>query len=635
VRVNRRATAQGALAVGALGVVFGDIGTSPLYTVQTVFNPHDLHPVPVSTENIFGIVSLIFWSVTLIVTVTYVLLVMRADNDGEGGIMALITLIRRQGVPGGRRAKITLAALGIFGASLFFGDSVITPAISVLSAIEGVKVAAPSLTSLVVPITAAIIIVLFLVQRLGTGAVGRLFGPVMGIWFTAIAVIGVRGIAGHPEILKALSPTYAVGFLAGHFSTAFFSLAAVVLAVTGAEALYADMGHFGRPAITRVWLLLVFPACILSYLGQGAFVLGHPGSISSPFFLLVPSWARLPMVILAAAATVIASQAVITGAFSVAHQAARLGYLPRLRIVYTSDKRIGQIYVPWINWVLLVSVLTLVITFRSSAALAYAFGMAVTGTITITTLLFFYIARTYWNTPRWLIAAGAVPLLTLDLLFFAANLTKLVSGAWLPLLIALAAFTILTTWQRGRELVTQQRERDEGPLQAFIDQLHARRPPLHRVPSTAIFLNRGKATTPLALRANVEHNQVLHEHVLILSIETQAVPHVPPGERVVVDDLGYKDDRIIHVTARFGYMDQANVPGLLPLIRKAELESPLDDDQLSYFLSRIELHLGNTPGLSRWRKRLFLATSRITADATEYFQLPRDRTLVMGSRIEL
>jgi KUP system potassium uptake protein len=635
VRVNRRATAQGALAVGALGVVFGDIGTSPLYTVQTVFNPHDPHPVPVSTENIFGIVSLIFWSVTLIVTVTYVLLVMRADNDGEGGIMALITLIRRQGGPGGRRAKITLAALGIFGASLFFGDSLITPAISVLSAIEGVKVAAPSLASLVVPITAAIIVVLFLVQRLGTGAVGRLFGPVMGIWFTAIGIIGVSGIAGYPEILKALSPTYAIGFLTGHFSTAFFSLTAVVLAVTGAEALYADMGHFGRPAITRVWLLLVFPACILSYLGQGAFVLGHPGGIRSPFFLLAPGWARLPMVFLAAAATVIASQAVITGAFSLAHQAARLGYLPRLRIVYTSEKQIGQVYVPWVNWVLLAGVLTLVVTFRSSAALAYAYGMAATGTITITTLLFFYIARTYWNTPRWLVAAGAVPLLTADLLFFAANLTKLVHGAWLPLLIALATFTVLTTWQRGRELVTQQRERDEGPLQAFVDHLHTMKPPLHRVPSTAIFLNRSKATTPLALRANVEHNQVLHEHVLILSIETKPVPHIPPTERVVVDDLGYKDDRIIHITARFGYMDLTNVPGLLPLIRDAELESPLHDEKLSYFLSRIELHLGDTPGLSRWRKRLFLATSRITADATESFQLPGDRTVVMGSRIEL
>jgi KUP system potassium uptake protein len=635
VRVNRRATAQGALAVGALGVVFGDIGTSPLYTVQTVFNPHDPHPVPVSTGNIFGVVSLIFWAVTLIVTVTYVSLVMRADNDGEGGIMALITLIRRQGVPGGRRTKIVLAALGVFGASLFFGDSVITPAISVLSAIEGVKVAAPSLASLVVPITAAIIVVLFLVQRLGTGAVGRLFGPVMAIWFTAIGVLGVGGIAGHPEILKALSPTYAVGFLVGHFSTAFFSLAAVVLAVTGAEALYADMGHFGRPAITRVWLLLVFPACILSYLGQGAFVLGHPGGTRSPFFLLAPGWARLPMVFLAAAATVIASQAVITGAFSVAHQASRLGYLPRLRIVYTSEKQIGQIYVPWINWVLLAAVLTLVLTFRSSAALAYAYGMAATGTITITTLLFFYIARYRWNLPRWLVVAVAVPLLTVELLFFAANLTKLVSGAWLPLLIALAAFTVLTTWQRGRELVTQQRERDEGPLQAFVDRLHAMKPPLHRVPSTAVFLNRGKATTPLALRANVEYNQVLHEHVLILSIETKPVPHIPAAKRVVVDDLGYEDDRIFHVTASFGYMDQANVPGLLPLIREAELESPLDDDQLSYFLSRIELYLGNTPGMSRWRKRLFLATSRITADAAEYFQLPRERTLVMGSRIEL
>jgi KUP system potassium uptake protein len=635
VRVNRRATAQGALAVGALGVVFGDIGTSPLYTVQTVFNPHDPHPVPVSTENIFGVVSLIFWSVTLIVTVTYVSLVMRADNDGEGGIMALITLIRRQGVPGGRRTKIVLAALGVFGASLFFGDSVITPAISVLSAIEGVKVAAPSLASLVVPITAAIIVVLFLVQRLGTGAVGRLFGPVMAIWFTVIGVLGVGGIAGHPEILKALSPTYAVGFLVGHFSTAFFSLAAVVLAVTGAEALYADMGHFGRPAITRVWLLLVFPACILSYLGQGAFVLGHPGGIRSPFFLLAPGWARVPMVFLAGAATVIASQAVITGAFSVAHQASRLGYLPRLRIVYTSEKQIGQIYVPWINWVLLAAVLTLVLTFRSSAALAYAYGMAATGTITITTLLFFYIAQYRWNLPRWLVVAGAVPLLTVELLFFAANLTKLVSGAWLPLLIALAAFTVLTTWQRGRELVTQQRERDEGPLQAFVDRLHAMKPPLHRVPSTAVFLNRGKATTPLALRANVEYNQVLHEHVLILSIETKPVPHIPAAKRVVVDDLGYQDDRIFHVTASFGYMDQANVPGLLPLIREAELESPLDDDQLSYFLSRIELYLGNTPGMSRWRKRLFLATSRITADAAEYFQLPRERTLVMGSRIEL
>jgi KUP system potassium uptake protein len=621
--------------VGALGVVFGDIGTSPLYTVQTVFNPSDPHPVAVSTGNIFGVVSLIFWSVTLIVTVTYVSLVMRADNDGEGGIMALITLIRRHGAPSGRRTAMILAVLGVFGASLFFGDSVITPAISVLSAVEGVKIAAPSVAGLVVPITAVIIIGLFLVQRFGTGAVGRFFGPVMGVWFAAIGAIGVKGIAAHPEILKALSPTYALGFLIGHFPTAFFSLTAVVLAVTGAEALYADMGHFGRAPITRVWLFLVFPACILSYMGQGALVLDDPSSITSPFFLLVPGWARLPMVFLAAAATVIASQAVITGAFSLAQQAARIGYLPRLRIRYTSEERVGQIYVPWINWILLVAVLTLVLTFRTSAALAYAYGMAVTGTITITTLLFLYVARSQWHTSLWILVPGGGALLAIDLLFFAANLTKLVHGAWLPLLIAIVAFTILTTWQKGRQLVTRQRQRDEGPLRAFIDQLHAMKPPLQRVPSTAIFLNRGKATAPLALRANVEFNQILHEHTLILAVETVPVPHVPAAERLIIDDLGYKDDRITHVTARFGYMDPANIPGLLPLIAKAKIESPLDDGRLSYFLSRIELHPGNTPGMSRWRKHLFLATSRITADAAEYFQLPRDRTVIMGSRIDL
>jgi KUP system potassium uptake protein len=623
------------LALGALGVVFGDIGTSPLYTIQTAFNPSDPHPVEVTRESIFGIVSLIFWSVTVIVTVTYVLLVMRADNDGEGGIMALITLIRRRAIPGGRRTKLALAALGVFGASLFFGDSMITPAISVLSAVEGVKVAAPSLSDLIVPITAAIIVCLFLVQRFGTATVGRLFGPVMAIWFVTIGACGVHGIVDHPEILQALSPSYALGFLFGHFSTAFFSLAAVVLAVTGAEALYADMGHFGRKPISRVWLLLVFPACILSYLGQGALILGDPGSIRSPFFLLVPGWARLPMVFLAAAATVIASQAVITGAFSVTQQAAQLGYLPRLRVAHTSEERIGQIYVPWVNWALMVAVLTLVVTFKTSTALAYAFGMAVTGTITITTLLFFYIVRHHWRQPLWVVVLGGGFLLSVDLLFFAANLTKFVHGAWFPLLIALVTFTILTTWQRGRELVTRQRQQDEGPLRAFVEQLHAMHPPLRRVPGTAIFLNRGKATTPLAMRANVEHNQILHENVIILSLETRPVPHVPAAKRIVVDDLGYRDDRVTHVTARFGYMDEPNVPALLPLIRKADTECRIDDERLSYFLSTIDLHPGDMPGMSRWRKRLFLATATVTADAAEYFRLPRERTVIIGSRLEI
>jgi len=633
--VDRRSTAQAALALGALGVVFGDIGTSPLYTVQTVFSPSDPHPVKVTEDSIFGIISLIFWAVTIVVTITYVLLVMRADNDGEGGIMALIALIRRRALPGGRRAKVALAALGIFGASLFFGDSMITPAISVLSAIEGVKVSAPSLADLVLPITVVIIIALLLVQRLGTGAVGRLFGPIMGVWFTVVGVLGVGGIAGHPEILKALSPTYAVGFLVGHFETAFFSLTAVVLAVTGAEALYADMGHFGRSPIRRAWLLLVFPACILNYMGQGALILGSPSNTSSPFFLLAPGWARLPLVFLAAIATVIASQAVITGAYSVAQQAARLGYLPRLRIKYTSEEVVGQIYIPFINWLLLVAVLTLVLTFRSSAALAYAYGTAVTGTITCTTLLFFYYARHQWRWPLWIVLAGGGFLLAIDLLFFASNLTKLTHGAWLPLLIGIITFTILITWQRGRELVTEQRIHDEGPLPAFIEQLHAMKPPLPRVPGTAVFLNRGKDTAPLALRANVEHNHVLHKHVLILTVETKPAPHVPAAERITVDDLGYKDDRITHVAARFGYMDPQNIPALLPLIREADIERPLENEELSYFLSRIEIVLGNTPGMSRWPKRLFIATSQITADAAELFQLPREQTLIVGSRIEL
>jgi KUP system potassium uptake protein len=615
--------------------VFGDIGTSPLYTVQTVFNPSDPHPVPVSDQNVFGVTSLIFWSVIAIVMVTYVILVMHADNDGEGGIMALITLIRRRRMPSGRRAALMLAVLGIFGASLFFGDSMITPAISVLSAVEGVQVAAPSVGAIVLPVTALILFGLFVLQKFGTGAVGRLFGPVMLAWFLVISAWGIHGIVSHPAILKALSPSYAAVFLFGHFGTAFFAMSAVVLAVTGAEALYADMGHFGRWPITRAWIFVVFPACILNYLGQGALVLSHPSAISNPFFLLVPGWGRIPMVVMATVATVIASQAVISGAFSVTRQAAQIGYLPRLRIAHTSEEQIGQIYVPWINWALLVAVVTLVFTFRTSTALAYAYGVAVTGTITISTLLFFYIARKHWNKPLWFVVPVAGVLLAYDLLFFIANLVKLPHGAWLPLAIGIAVFTVLITWQKGRRLVSRQRTLDEGSLREFIDALHARKPPLLRVPGTAIFLNRGKATTPLAMRANVEHNQVLHDKVFILSVEILPVPHVTQEKRLEIDDLGYSDDEIYHVTARFGYMDSPAVPPLLPLIRESGLTGKLSGGNVSYFLSTIEIRRGNTPGMSRWRKRLFIATARLTADAAEYFRLPRDRTVIMGSRIEL
>jgi KUP system potassium uptake protein len=625
--------AKAALMVGALGVVFGDIGTSPIYTIQTVFSPEDPHPVPVTPDNVFGIISLIFWSVTLIVTVKYVLLVLRADNDGEGGILALITLIRGKAVPGTARTKYILAGLGIFGASLFFGDSMITPAISVLSAVEGLKVVEPGLSHLVVPITATIILVLFAVQRLGTAKIGRSFGPVMIIWFTVIGVAGIGGIVDHPEILKALSPTYAIGFMTGHFSIAFFALAAVVLAITGAEALYADLGHFGRAPISRAWLFLVFPACTLSYLGQGALVISDPANLSGPFFLLVPDWARLPLVLLATAATVIAAQAVITGAFSVAHQAVQLGYLPRLRITHTSEEAAGQIYIPWINWALLISVLTLVFAFESSAALAFAYGMAVTGTITINSILFFYVVRRHWRKPLWLVIGGAAVFLTVELLFLAANLTKIAHGAWLPLLIAITVFTVLTTWQRGRELVTRRREEREGPLREFIDRLHESSPPLQRVPGTAVFLNRSKTSVPLAMRANVEHNHILHRHVVILSIETLPVPHVDLAEKLSVDDLGHLDDGIIHVAARFGYMQTPDVPAVLRLAAQSSPEITLDAEDTSYFLSTIELKLGDAPGMTRWRKRLFVATSGITADAAEYFGLPRDRVVIMGSQI--
>ncbi|HSC20764.1 MAG TPA: KUP/HAK/KT family potassium transporter, partial [Solirubrobacterales bacterium] len=453
------------------------------------------------------------------------------------------------------------------------------------------------------------------------------------VWFLVIGACGISGIAVHPQVLEALSPTYALSFLFGHFGIAFFSLAAVVLAFTGAEALYADLGHFGRLPITAAWLGLVFPALILNYMGQGALLFDHGASGS--FFLLVPEWGRVPMIFLATIATVIASQAVITGAYSVAHQAMQLGYLPRLRVVYTSAKTMGQIYVPWINWLLMAAVLALVLAFRTSASLAFAYGTAVTGTITITTLLFFYVARRQWGKPLWLVLPAATAFLAFDLLFFSANLTKLAHGAWFPLLVGLAVFTVLTTWQRGRELVSERRERQEGCLRTFVEELHRREPPLPRAPGTAVFLNRSETTTPLAMRATVEHNRTLHEHALILSIETLPVPNVATAERFAVDDLGYSDDGISHLTARFGYMEQPDVPAALRCAAEGPLGFPVDVDGASYFLSTVELRPGNGNGMARWRKRLFLASSHVSADAADYFALPRERTVVMGSLIEV
>jgi KUP system potassium uptake protein len=516
----RRAAGRGAVVVGALGVVFGDIGTSPIYTIQTAFDPGDPHPIQASLQSVYGIVSLIFWSVTLIVTVKYVGLVMNADNDGEGGIMALISQIRQvgNGVPG--RIKFVLAGLGVFGAALFFGDSMITPAISVLSAVEGTETISSSMEGFVIPITVAIIVILFAIQHRGTGSVGRLFGPIMLVWFTAIAALGVRGISMHPEVLEALSPSYAFDFLFHGGSTGFFSLASVVLAITGVEALYSDMGHFGRPAISRAWLLLVFPACILSYLGQGALILDDPDAISAPFFRLMPDGGLIPLVILATAATVIASQAVISGAFSLAHQAAQLGYLPPLRVIHTSEREYGQVYVPIVNWLLMGAVVALVLGFQSSARLAFAFGMAVTGTIAITTILFFVIVNRRWQRPLWLAILGAALFLSVELAFFAANLTKFLHGAWVPLLIGVILFTVMTTWFRGRELVAAQRSRVEGPLRPFVHDLRRREPPAARVHGTGVFMSRRKETVPLSMRACVDHLHSLPRHAIVSRYRT-------------------------------------------------------------------------------------------------------------------
>jgi KUP system potassium uptake protein len=628
--------ARAALIVAALGIVFGDIGTSPLYAVQSAFDPEDPYPVHANVDSVYGLISLIFWAVTIIVTIKYVGLVMRADSDGEGGIMALISLVKRTAASGSKRTQLALAGLGVFGASLFFGDSMITPAISVLSAVEGLEIVEPGLDHLVVPITVAIIVALFAVQRFGTAAIARAFGPIMLVWFASLAALGVYGIGKHPEILEALSPTYAVQFLFDSGATGFFSLTAVVLAFTGVEALYADMGHFGRGPITRAWLLLVFPALILNYMGQGGLILDEPdAATSNPFYILVPDWAQVPMILLATMATVIASQAVISGAYSIARQSVQLGYLPRLHVIHTSARETGQVYVPWVNWLLMVGVVGLVLGFESSTKLAFAYGTAVTGTIVITTILFFWIAHHRWQLPIWLSVSGASFFLLIELAFFAANLTKIGHGAWLPLAIGAVVFTVLTTWHRGRQLVTRERTREEGPLRDFVAELRTlSATSLCRVPGTAVFLNRDKATAPLAMRAAVEHNKALHEHVVVLAIETLSVPHNPPSRRLVVDDLGYRDDGIVQVEARFGYLDAPDVPAVLRQIEERGVEVPLEVSDARYFLSKVDIRPGDSKEMSSWRKRLFLATARSATDAADYFRLPRERTVIMGSRIE-
>lgn len=619
----------GKLMLGAIGVVFGDIGTSPLYSMQTVFSI-DHGDVVADRTDIFGVISLVFWSLIGIVSIKYVMFIMRADNDGEGGILALAHLTRQTLKPGGRRFRLVMT-LGVLGACLFYGDSVITPAISVLSAVEGMTVKAPNLSNWVLPIGLVIIVVLFAVQRLGTNAVGRAFGPVMIVWFAILAILGLPHVISNPQILGALLPSYALAFFISHPFIAFVAMGAVVLAITGAEALYADMGHFGRSPIRRAWFGLVLPCLVINYLGQGAMLLEHPAYKDNPFFRMAPGWATIPLVALATLATVIASQAVISGAYSVSRQAERLGYFPRLTVHQTSEHEGGQIYLPMVNWVLFGGVILLMLVFRSSSRLATAYGLAVTGTFLLTTSLFLVYADSAWKWSRPKLMLTALAFGVLEVIFFAANLTKVVSGGWLPLLIATLVGTCMFTWRKGQTIVTGRRAALEGPIRPFLDELHTH--PLTRVPGTAIFLHPSKETAPIALRENAAFNHVIHDNVFIVSTIAESIPHVAPADRVVFDCLGNPYDHIEHITLRFGFSDDQDIPAGLRLAR--EMGVDIDPDDAYYFLSRITVH--RVPGkvMATWRKRLFIGMAHNAATPVQYFRLPAERTVVIGAQVGL
>jgi KUP system potassium uptake protein len=561
---------------------------------------------------------------------------LRADNDGEGGIMALAALARRAVPERSTRRTSIVVALGVLGASLFYGDSAITPAISVLSAVEGLKTVSPNLSEVVVPAAVVVLAALFAVQRWGTGRVGRLFGPIMLLWFAVLGATGIREVVNKPGVLAGLSPTYAAALMLDRPGTAFFALGAVVLSVTGAEALYADMGHFGRSPIRRTWFLLVFPALTLNYLAQGALILRDPSGRENPFFLLLPASARMPMVLLATAATVIAAQAVISGAFSISRQAVRLGFLPRLRIRHTSAEQQGQVYLPGVNRGLFVAALVLTLTFASSTRLAAAYGVAVTGTFLVTTGLFMYVAHGLWKWSTWRVAVLGVCLGLVELAFFSANLTKIPHGGWLTVLIAGAVFTVMSTWRRGREMVTVRRRVLEGPLDDVVRTVRARQ--VHRVPGVAVFPHAAKETAPLALRANIEHNRVVHEQVVIISGRTEPVPHIPWSRRFAVESLGDPQEGILRVDVAFGFQDKTDFPEVLRRALERDhggVGPGIDLDKVSYFVSHIAFHRSGRPGMSAWRTRLFMVLAHNSASQADFLHLPVRRTVIMGEQVDI
>jgi KUP system potassium uptake protein len=612
------------LVVGAMGVVFGDIGTSPLYTLRQCFSGH--HGLPLTSANILGILSVIFWALMIVVTLKYVTLIMRADNRGEGGIMALTALVS-SGLTN-PQARWWLVGFGIFGAAMFYGDGMITPAISVLSAVEGLEVIAPALAPYVVPVTLVILVALFSIQRHGTARVGVLFGPVMCLWFLTLATLGVIQIAREPAVLLALSPTYAFGFLTGNPLAAFLSLGAVVLAVTGTEALYADMGHFGARPIRRAWLWFVLPALVVNYFGQGALLIRDSSALSSPFFLLAPDWALLPLVVLATCATVIASQAVISGAFSLTRQAIQMGYCPRLTITHTSNRQIGQIYVPFVNWTLLTAVMLLVAGFRTSSNLAAAYGIAVTLAMLIDSLLIYVVLTRLWHWSRLAALCIAIPLLCIDAAFLASNALKILDGGWFPIVIGAVVFTLLTTWKRGRSILHSRLEEETMPIDAFIESIAAAPPA--RVPGTAVFLTNTPGRVPHALLHNLKHNKVLHERVVLLTVKSREIPVVEPSDRVHIENLGANFEQI---EAYFGFTEGQDVPELLE--ECARCGHPFDLMDTSFFVSRETLIPSAVPGMALWRERLFVSMSKNATKATEYFNVPTNRVVELGAQIEL
>jgi KUP system potassium uptake protein len=614
------------LSLSALGVVYGDIGTSPLYALRECFHPH--HGVAPTPENVVGILSLIFWSLTIVISFKYLVFVMRADNRGEGGILALMSLVRARGDGTTSSRRTLLVALGLFGAALLYGDGMITPAISVLSAIEGIDVATPVFSHFIVPLTIIVLIILFVVQRAGTARVGAMFGPVMLIWFAVIAILGVMQIVRAPHVLIAVNPMYAVSFFVRNRVPGFLVLGAVFLCVTGGEALYADMGHFGARPIRIAWFVLVFPCLLLNYFGQGALLLHDPKAAEHPFFHMAPDWAVLPLVGLAALATIIASQAVISGAFSLTRQAVQLGYAPRINIRHTSAREIGQIYIPSVNWALMICAIGLVLAFRSSSALAAAYGVAVTTTMGITTALLAVVERERWKWSVVAMLALTIPLLIIDLSFFGANIIKVTEGGWFPLVVGVIIFTLLATWRRGREILRQRLEEGFIPIETVLGE--AARGTLPRVRGTAIFLSRYPEGVPTTLLHNIKHNKVLHEHVVILTVSYEETSHLRDVERHEWQDLGYG---IYRLFIRFGFMEETNIPALLESMQDGPIR--IVAASTSFFLGRETLIATKRPGMALWREKLFSWMVRNASSATHWFGLPPNQVIELGAQIEL